>query len=208
MKLHCCSSQTIQASPFAQASADIAAVLGGGLAFLRRFCSGRAFLARAFLARAAAASALLLLAGSDAAFGAQPTTLRITRITPSGANVVVSWQGGNSPYQLLCRTNLNSEWRKVGSPTSGYQVTNPSMPSPMCFYRITTDLTAPLTPGGLVVSTNTDETQLVLRWNAVTDNTGGAGLKGYNVYRNNVFVKRVLPTATTTIDIGLTPDTA
>ncbi|HEU0008972.1 MAG TPA: BACON domain-containing carbohydrate-binding protein, partial [Verrucomicrobiae bacterium] len=130
------------------------------------------------------------------------------RVTPSGANVVVSWQGGSSPYQLLSRTNLNGEWRKVGSPTSGYQVTNPAMPSPMCFYRVTTDLTAPLIPGGLVVSTNTDETQLVLRWNAVTDNTGGAGVKGYNIYRNNLFVKRVLPTATTTIDTGLTPDTA
>jgi len=203
MKFHCCSSQAIKTSPFSQASADVATVLGGGLAFLGRFCSGRAY-----LARAAAASAFLLLAGSDSGFGAQPAQLRIMRVTPSGANVVVSWQGGSSPYQLLSRTNLNGEWRKVGSPTSGYQVTNPAMPSPMCFYRVTTDLTAPLIPGGLVVSTNTDETQLVLRWNAVTDNTGGAGVKGYNIYRNNLFVKRVLPTATTTIDTGLTPDTA
>ena len=130
------------------------------------------------------------------------------RVTPSGQNVVVSWQGGNGPYQLLCRTNLNAEWRKVGSPTSGYIVTNPSMSTPACFYRITTDLTAPLTPGGLTITTNTDPTQLVLRWNAVTDNSGGAGMKGYNIYRNNLFIKRVLPTATTTIDTGLTPDTA
>jgi len=159
----------------------------------------------------AAASVFLLLGGIDSGFGGQATPLKIVKVTPSGQNVVVSWQGGNGPYQLLSRTNLSGEWRKVGSPTSGYIVTNPSLSTPACFYRITTDLTAPGTPGGLTITTNTDETQLVLRWNAVADNSGGAGMKGYNIYRNNLFIKRVLPTATTTIttiDTGLTPDTA
>src|SRR2546422_4855963 len=115
MKFHCCSFQAIKASRVSHASADVASVLRGGFAFLNRFCSGRVG-----LARAAVASALLLLAGSDSGFGAQPAQLRITRVTPSGANVVVSWQGGSSPYQLLYRTNLNGEWRKVGPSTSGY----------------------------------------------------------------------------------------
>ena len=102
---------------------------------------------------------------------------------------------------------VTGHWKKVGSPTSGYDVTNPAMPSRTCFYRITTDLTAPLTPGGLVVTTNANDSELVLRWNAVTDNSGGAGLKGYNIYSNNRFVRRVLPTAMTTNDSGLTPET-
>jgi hypothetical protein len=45
-----------------------------------------------------------------------------------------------------------------------------------------------------------------LAWNAVTD-TGRSGLKGYNIYRNNTFVKQLLAPATSTSDGGLAQST-
>ena len=111
---HNYSARAIKASRTTQASANLAPAIRGSLEILHRICFGRESLVRAALA-----SALLLLAGSDSVFGAQPAQLRIMRVTPSGGNVIVSWQGGSSPYQLLGRTNLSGEWRKVGLPTSG-----------------------------------------------------------------------------------------
>src|SRR5262249_51023621 len=44
--------------------------------------------------------------------------------------------------------------------------------------------------------------QINVFWSASTDG-GGSGLKGYNFYRNGVFVKQVLAPATATADVGL-----
>ncbi len=44
--------------------------------------------------------------------------------------------------------------------------------------------------------------QINLSWNASTD-SGGSGLKGYNVYRNGNFLKQVLAPSTSTSDTGL-----
>jgi len=48
--------------------------------------------------------------------------------------------------------------------------------------------------------------QINLGWNPSTD-SGGSGLKGYNVYRNSVFVKQVLAPGTTTSDPGMAAST-
>src|SRR6185503_10731147 len=63
------------------------------------------------------------------------------------------------------------------------------------------DTTPPSTPNGFV-ATATSCSQINLSWSASTD-TGGSGLKGYNVYRNGALLKQVLAPATSTSDTGL-----
>src|SRR5213592_1275610 len=65
------------------------------------------------------------------------------------------------------------------------------------------DRYSPTVPTGLTASAASCS-QINLVWTASTD-TGGSGLKGYNVYRNGVFLKQV--TSTSTSDIGLAAST-
>ena len=67
------------------------------------------------------------------------------------------------------------------------------------------DTTPPSTPAGLTVSA-VDCGQINLNWNASTDS--GTGVKGYNVFRNNVFSRQILSPATSTSDTGLTASTS
>src|ERR1051326_5339909 len=69
-----------------------------------------------------------------------------------------------------------------------------------------TDPSAPSVPTGLT-TTPFSCSQMRVSWNASTDNSGGSGVKGYNLYRNGVYLKQVLAPATTTSDIGLTGST-
>jgi len=66
------------------------------------------------------------------------------------------------------------------------------------------DATAPSVPTGLT-ATATSCSEVSLSWSASTD-TGGSGLKGYNVYKNGVFLKQVATTSTT--DTGLSASTS
>jgi hypothetical protein len=63
------------------------------------------------------------------------------------------------------------------------------------------DTTPPFVPSGLG-ATATSCSQTSVGWNATSD-TGGSGLKGYNVYRNGTFLRQVLAPATSTTDAGL-----
>ena len=81
------------------------------------------------------------------------------------------------------------------------QGTAASATTPAC----TTDTTPPTTPTGLV-ATVASCSQVNLSWNVSTD-TGGSGLKGYNIYRNGAFVKQVLAPATSTSDTGRSAQT-
>jgi Fibronectin type III domain len=66
------------------------------------------------------------------------------------------------------------------------------------------DTTAPTVSTGLTASAvSCSQNNLV--WAASTDNTGGSGLKGYNVYANGAFLKQV--TAPATSDSGLAAST-
>src|SRR5258708_36076860 len=67
------------------------------------------------------------------------------------------------------------------------------------------DVTAPSVPTGLAGSATTC-TNASVHWNASTD-AGGSGLKGYNLYRNGVFIVQVLAPATNTTDSGLSGST-
>src|SRR5207302_10030988 len=67
------------------------------------------------------------------------------------------------------------------------------------------DTVSPSVPTALSASAPSCS-QINLAWNPSTD-SGGSGLKGYNVYRNSVFVKQVLAPGTTTSDPGMVAST-
>lgn len=66
------------------------------------------------------------------------------------------------------------------------------------------DTTAPSVPTGLA-KTSATSSSVSLAWNASTD-TGGSGLKGYKLYRNNVFIATILSALSYT-DSGLSAST-
>jgi len=66
------------------------------------------------------------------------------------------------------------------------------------------DTTAPSVPGGLAAGTRT-ATSIALSWNGSTDNAGGSGIAGYDVYRNGSLVGS--PSSPAYTDGGLTPST-
>ena len=67
------------------------------------------------------------------------------------------------------------------------------------------DTTAPSVPTGLTVGTVTT-TSVALSWNASTDNTGGSGVAGYDVYQGSTRIAS--PTTTSYTVTGLNPATA
>jgi hypothetical protein len=152
---------------------------------------------------------MLLAGGAISLFAGQSSPLSVKSITPSGGNVIVTWTGGPSPnpvFQLLCKTNLSQDWQKLGATTASYSATVPKDKA-ACFFGVTTDIIAPSTPTGLTVNTNGNSDQLKLTWNSSSDNTGGSGLKKYNIYRNGLVVKQVNVPNTTITDTNLSPDT-
>jgi len=68
-----------------------------------------------------------------------------------------------------------------------------------------TDTLPPTVPQPLTAVAATCN-QSNLSWPASTD-SGGSGLKGYNIYRNGSYIKQVIAPATTTTDPGLTAST-
>lgn len=67
------------------------------------------------------------------------------------------------------------------------------------------DTTPPSVPGGLSSPSQTSSS-INLSWSASTDNAGGSGVAGYEVWRNGARVGQ--PTVTSFIDSGLAADTA
>ena len=66
------------------------------------------------------------------------------------------------------------------------------------------DTTAPSVPGGLAAGSRT-ATSIALSWNGSTDDAGGSGIAGYDVYRNGNLVGS--PSSPAYTDGGLTPST-
>lgn len=69
----------------------------------------------------------------------------------------------------------------------------------------TPDTTAPSVPAGLA-ATSVTSSSVNLSWNASTDNAGGSGIAGYDVYRNGTLVGS--PTGTSFSNTGLSASTA
>jgi hypothetical protein len=145
-----------------------------------------------------------------------PPPLKITGITCKSGLVIVNWTNGAAPFQVQCCTRLGGVWQDVGGTTSGFSQTN-ILTQPAAFYRImsvsnaiaaSADKTAPSIPANLT-ATPVGSSQVNLSWSASTDSGSGAtGLKGYNVYRNGVFLKQVQAPATSASDTGLIGSTA
>jgi len=154
--------------------------------------------------RTALAACLLLLAAFALPLSADAAPLKITSVSPVNGSVIVRWEGGAGPYQLLCRTNMSQPWRKVGAPTSGFSATNPAPAGSMCFFLVTTDLTPPSVPTGLSASA-IGCGELRLTWNAANDNAGGSGLRGYQLFRNGQLVKFIPGGTNATVESGLSP---
>jgi CheY-like chemotaxis protein/chitodextrinase len=147
---------------------------------------------------------------------AQAADFKINTLEPRDGNIVVTWQGGGSTNQLQFRPTLNSPWEDIDIPTAASAGTN-IMIHPTGFYQIldlqeymatAADRKAPSTPTGVLAS-SANCNQVNLSWNASSDSGQNAsGVKGYNIYRNGVFLKQVLAPETTTSDTGLLASTS
>lgn len=73
---------------------------------------------------------------------------------------------------------------------------NSSYTTPVSVTTLAPDITAPPVPGGLAGLSPTP-TSITISWNAVTDETGGSGLAGYEVYQNGVYLVDTTATAYT-----------
>lgn len=106
------------------------------------------------------------------------------RVTHQGRNYEARWwTQGDDPAQ----SGQWGPWRDLGA----------------C--QDTPDTTPPSVPTGLASSSRTSTT-ISLGWNASTDNAGGSGVAGYDVYRNGSLVGS--PTGTSYVDSGLAPATS
>jgi len=103
---------------------------------------------------------------------------------------------------------------KAGNPSPQSNAVAAALPACVTATTVTTststtlvsgDKTAPAMPTGVTAAAATCS-QMNLTWNASTD-TGGSGLRGYNVYRNGVYLKQVLAPATSSSDGGLAAST-
>ena len=145
------------------------------------------------------------------------TPLVVTRVSPVPSGVVsdadgvviVTWTGGTAPFQVQTCSRLGDAWQDVAGITSAFSQTNITTAS-AGFYRVVSvagtfskraDTTPPSVPTGLT-ATAPSWNQINLSWNASTDTGKNAtGVKGYNVYRNSIFLKQVFAPSTSTSDL-------
>jgi len=116
----------------------------------------------------------------------------------SGSQAITSITVG-SAFTLSCTNSNGTRSRTVNISLQASEpppVPTPSDPPP----SDVTDTTAPSVPAGLNwVSVNS--TQIDLTWSASSDNNGGSGLFGYNVYRDGALLESV--TGTSSSDVVL-----
>jgi len=125
--------------------------------------------------------------------------LRASRITPTVTAgqtyyIVVDGYGGAQGTFALTVT-------APGTVTSTTAIASTSTTTTL----VSVDRTVPAVPTGLTAAA-ANCSQINLTWLASTD-TGGTGLRGYNVYRGGAFMKQVLAPATSTGDAGLAAST-
>ncbi len=128
---------------------------------------------------------------------------RVFNVSINGTQVLTNYDiyadvGANTATIKSFTTNVSNGVLAI---TFGHVVEDPKISAIEIIGS--TDSTAPTVPTGLAGSA-ASSTQVNLSWNASTD-SGGSGLAGYRVYRNNVLVGTA--TGTTYSDTGLTPNT-
>ena len=180
--------------------------------------------------------AQLILAGpSDAAY-LRPSA--VTATAASSSQINLTWRDNSSDevaFQIVRGLTSSGPWSVIA--ITGPNVTSYSNSglnaSTTYYYRVranrvgsntyysntakattsagsgggTTDTTAPSRPTGLTANAVSCSQNNIV-WAAATDNPGGSGLKGYDIYKNGAFFKYVPASATATSDLGLSGSTA
>jgi PKD repeat protein len=139
------------------------------------------------------------LSWSDSAGSSSAVYYVMSKLTSAKQN---SWSQGSplgdvftADVPVTNNTSYDFAIRVVTSVTRDSNVASIAVNCP------TVDTTAPSVPT-ITSAVSPSCSQVDLAWTTSTD-TGGSGLAGYNVYRNNVFVHRVNAPATTWSDTGL-----
>lgn len=163
----------------------------------------------------------------------QPPTVSLTAPAngsthPSGSNIVVSANAADSDGSIAKVEFFRGAASLGVDTTSPYSVTwnnatagshafkavatdngNASTTSATATISVSgtppTDTTAPSVPTGLASPSQTSSS-VSLTWNASTDNAGGSGVAGYDVYRNGGLVGS--PSSTSYTDTGLAASTS
>ncbi len=133
--------------------------------------------------------------------------------TGSGVKAYNVYRGGAFLKQVLAPTTSTSDVGLAASTVYSYAVLAVDNAGNLSGLSATAstntsacaDTTPPAVPTGLS-ATSAGCSQINLTWNASTD-TGGSGLKGYNLYRNGAYLKQVLAPATSSADTGLAAST-
>lgn len=178
-----------------------------------------------------AAIALILSSSADLIPPSVPANLRLNVLGPS--SIVVSWNASqdNSGGSGVKGYHVYRNSTLVQSVENDLSFTDAGLtPSTKYTYRVfaydnydnvsnsstavdatTTaanenDVTAPPKPTG-VVGQVLSATRIALSWNAVADESGGSGLKVYQVMRNDQYLTDIAPNKTTYLDVNLKAST-
>ena len=114
---------------------------------------------------------------------------------------------GNAPYSVTWSNAAagNYSLKAVATDDDGATTTSSAVTVTVTSTNPPTDTTAPSVPTGLASATQTANS-ISLGWNPSSDNAGGSGVAGYDVYRNGTLVGS--PAQASYTDLGLSPSTS
>ena len=181
-------------------SRNIQLILIAGLLTLAPAVTQAAPAAPSSLTATAASSTAIALRWVDSSSKEAGFSIERSLSSTSGFVVVATTASGVVSYQDAVLASATTYYYRVRAIRTGVY----SAYSNIASAKTWPDTTAPSVPAGLTASAASCS-QINLAWIASTD-TGGSGLKGYNVYRNGVFVKQVPSTPTS--DTGLSGSTS